>query len=43
VKFLVNARREGIKRARIARGPCQEKLRRIRDLIVRSHGDFKIT
>ena len=43
VKFLINARRERIERRRIAAGPCEEKLRRIRDLMVCSHGDFRIT
>ena len=42
VKFLVNARRERIERSRIAAGPCEQKLRRIGDLIVRSHGVFRI-
>jgi hypothetical protein len=34
VEFLVDARRERIERGRIAAGPCEEKLRRIRDLRV---------
>jgi hypothetical protein len=38
VKFLVNARRERIERGRIAASPREEKLRRIGDLTVCSHG-----
>jgi hypothetical protein len=43
VKFPVNARRQRIERGRIAASPCEEKLRRISDLKVCSHGGFRIT
>lgn len=43
MEFRIDSRREPIERGRIAAGPCEEELRRIGGLTVRSQGGFRIT